>query len=243
MEALWTIGKTWSCILLILGTIGVMTSDCYVERRLMKTQPGKLIVVEGIDGSGKSTVASALYQRLAEHYEVVATREPGGSSLGIHIRSIVHQQVDALDPKAEFLLFAADRAEHIRHIIRPALQAGKIIISDRMADSSVAYQGFGRGVEIDMIKEINSWVMDEVQPDLILYIRVDVATAQARIEQRGETKTSFDKESRDFFQRVTDGFDTLFCNCSCTVTIDGSQSPEQVLEDAWYQCQKVLADE
>ena len=115
------------------------------------TKKGTLITFEGIDGSGKSSAARALYDHLKDELPVVLTREPGGTELGRVLRTLLQNRTFDLDAKAEYLLFAADRAQHMKEIVLPALAQNKIVISDRMADSSYAYQGSGRGVDPDMI--------------------------------------------------------------------------------------------
>ena len=171
---------------------------------------GILITIEGIDGSGKSTLSKALYQQLmAQHCNVVLTKEPGGSKLGQVIRTVVQERTIAINPLAEFLLFAADRAQHFDEFVLPALNQKKIVISDRMADSSVAYQGFARGLPLESITAINQWCMRSVQPQLTFYLRIDAQTAFNRITARNQQLTSFESQKREFTNNVITGFDTL----------------------------------
>lgn len=203
---------------------------------------GILIALEGVDGSGKTTLARGLERELTRlGREVVITREPGGTDFGKRVRAVVQHGTESRDPKAEFLLFAADRAHHITSLVVPSLKEKKIIISDRMADSSLAYQGYGRNVDIDMIERINRWVMGSIEPDLVLYVKVDLETACNRIEKRGETLTAFEREKRDFFARVIRGFEVIFHGRSNVVALDGSQRPEVVLEHALSSVMKLLA--
>ncbi|MFA6065713.1 MAG: dTMP kinase [Candidatus Babeliaceae bacterium] len=191
---------------------------------MKKLQRGILITFEGLDGSGKTTVI----QQVQAHFgQSLVTQEPGGSSLGQAVRAIVHNPESNLDYTAEYLLFAAARAQHIKEVIRPALAAKKIILCDRMGDSSLAYQGYGRGVDLEHIKKINEWVMAGIQPDLTFYIDIDHADARARIHARGEL-TSFEQEKYDFFERVLQGYTTIFQHAAHVKKIDGSQSPEAV---------------
>src|SRR3990172_1551765 len=121
---------------------------------------GLLITLEGIDGSGKSTLANAIVTALTTlGKHVVLTKEPGGTALRTELRAILQTQKNPVCDKAEFLLFAADRSQHFKELIVPALEQGQIVISDRMADSSLAYQGFGRGLDKEMISSINRWAM------------------------------------------------------------------------------------
>src|SRR3972149_5899470 len=122
-----------------------------------------LITLEGIDGSGKSTLAKKMADTL---HNVVLTKEPGGSALGKKLREILQMQPVPITPIAEFLLFAADRAQHFDEVVIPALEQNKIVISDRMADSSLVYQGYGRGINMENIKLVNKWVMQDITPDI-----------------------------------------------------------------------------
>lgn len=194
---------------------------------------GLFIVVEGIDGSGKSLLSKNLAHALEKTgKKVLLTKEPGGSKLGKNLRSILQTQEEPLNSKAEFLLFAADRAQHFQHVIIPALEQGTWVISDRCSDSSLAYQGYGRMLGIEMIASVNKWVMHGIEPDVVLYLKVDIMTAQARINARNLDLTAFEKSTLDFWERVTQGFDTIFKDRSNVVTLDGSQTPEIILKNA-----------
>lgn len=130
---------------------------------------------------------------------------------------------------SEFLLFAADRAQHFDKLIIPALKEKKIIISDRMADSSLAYQGFGRSLDINMIQQINSWAMQNIKPNLTIYVKIDVNTAMDRINKRKEPLTDFEKAS--FIEKVRKGFDEIFKNRDHVLILDGNKSQEELLQD------------
>ena len=192
------------------------------------TKHGTLITLEGIDGSGKSSAAQALYEDLKNDYPVVLTREPGATHLGHMLREILQNRTFSIHPKAEFLLFASDRVQHFQEIVLPALSQGKIVISDRMADSSFAYQGYGRGVDPSMIQTINAWAMESRIPDATVYIEIPYAQAQSRLDQRNEQATVFEQERTEFFERVVQGFEEAFKNRSGILRIDGSLSPYQV---------------
>ena len=124
---------------------------------------GLLIVIEGIDGSGKSTVLHNIYTKMQQAgVNVIITKEPGGTSVGARLRAMLLDPDTVLMPKAEYLLFAADHAQHIEEIVIPALNNGTIVLSDRMADSSYAYQGHGRTIDKNIITQINNWIMQTV---------------------------------------------------------------------------------
>ncbi len=211
---------------------------------MQKKQNGFLIVFEGIDGAGKSTIAKALCAHLQEQgLSVFLTREPGGSMVGAELRKIVQQQVVPLDTKAEFLLFAADRAQHVADVIKPRLLNGELIISDRMYDSSYAYQGYGRGLNTDMIERVNAWVMQGIKADLTIYINVSLDVSLQRINARGGL-SSFEK--RDFLARVKDGFESLYAKKTDGVCIvNGDASLENVTKmvikevDSWMALQSL----
>ena len=193
---------------------------------------GMLISIEGIDGSGKSTLARHLNQQLQQSgCTVLTTKEPGGSSLGKLLREILQHQPVALMSKAEYLLFAADRAQHIEEVVKPALKSGSIVISDRMADSSLAYQGYGRGEDLAMIDLINAWVMQQSKPDLTFYMKVSPEEAIRRLKDR-TTLTAFEKEQTGFVRRLITGFDEIFRYRNNVITIDGTLSCEQVVQIA-----------
>jgi dTMP kinase len=195
---------------------------------------GILIAIEGIDGSGKSTLAQNLYHKFTrQNIPAILTKEPGATSLGKKLRSLLHEKPVALCPKAEYLLFAADRAQHNTEIVMPALQENKIVISDRMGDSSIVYQGYARGLDIKMIEMINNWTMNKTHPDLVFYVRLSVDHAIKRIKQRNKKLTSFEKEGKQFLQTLVDGFDCLFKNRSNVICLDGRNSPEIITEQAF----------
>ncbi len=195
---------------------------------------GILVALEGIDGAGKSTIARYLAEHLPEtQIPFIITKEPGATALGKHIRALVHDTAIKKSSLAEYLLFAADRAEHIGEIIKPALEKKLLVISDRMADSSLAYQGYGRGLDVNLIKTVNQWTLQSIKPDLVLYIKLDPKTAFERIKKRNEELTLFEQETTAFFDRVIKGFETIFANRPEVITIDGTGSPDDV-------CRKVL---
>ncbi len=200
---------------------------------MVSRKKGLLVSIEGIDGSGKSTLAASLVATLSSAgLPVLLTKEPGATQLGTILRALVQKKEMPICSKAEYLLFAADRAQHFEQIIIPALEQGKIIISDRMADSSLVYQGYGRGLDKTMITQVNSWTMNGITPDITIYVKVSAQTAFKRIIQRNAEFTSFEKEQAAFIERLIIGFDELFAARTNTVWCDGEQTPEHISDYA-----------
>ena len=165
---------------------------------------GKYIALEGSEGCGKSTQAAWL----AADLDAVLTREQGGTPIGGLIRSILLDPANtALDHRAEALLNAADRAQHIGELIAPALAAGRHVVSDRSVYSTLAYQGYGRRLPLDEIRSINDWAIRGHWPDLAILIEVDTATLDERMKAR--TKDRFERETKRFHDRVRKGFAQL----------------------------------
>jgi len=164
----------------------------------------KFITFEGMDGAGKSThlnwFADALRQR---GLDVVVTREPGGTLLGEQLREILLNQTMSIGTEA-LLMFAA-RLEHIEQVIKPSLSAGKWVISDRFSDASFAYQGGGRGLDWDKLKQLEQWVHGDLQPDLTLFFDVPVEVARERLANN-VSLDRFEQEHADFFERVRAGY-------------------------------------
>lgn len=196
---------------------------------------GLLITCEGIDGAGKSTICKLLAAHLtAQSIPVLLTKEPGSTPLGLELRNMVQHRHDNIAPIAEFLLFAADRAQHFNTVVEPALADCKIVISDRMGDSSLAYQGYGRGLSIEMISSINRWAMGNSTPDITLYLTIDPQLAHERITSRNQDKTRFEKEDAEFWDRVTHGFETIFSTRSNVIYLDATMSPQELLDEIIY---------
>lgn len=199
---------------------------------MKKLIKGVLVSVEGIDGCGKSTLVSHLTQTLHHELPVCVTREPGGTELGKQLRNIVQQQPHPLDPQTEFLLFAADRAQHFHEIIIPALAEHKMVISDRLADSSVVYQGYARGLDLTIINQVNNWVMHGVVPDLVIFVQVTPKVAFQRLIQRKTLLTAFERETQDFMQRVLDGYTQHLSTKKNVVYLDGTLDQQQLTQQA-----------
>ena len=172
---------------------------------------GYFITFEGPDGSGKTTQIGLLKDYLKEiGFEVVVTREPGGTSIGEAIREIILDSAyGEMTPVTEMLLYAAARAQHVDELIKPALESGKIVLCDRFVDSSLAYQGFGRGLGIELIERVNKVALNGINPDMTFFFDLDPKEGLKRGQARGEGADRLELESMDFHQRVYDGFNGL----------------------------------
>jgi dTMP kinase len=160
--------------------------------------PGTFITFEGIDGSGKSTQLRLLNNFLrANGWNPLVTREPGGTPVGLRLRAALLDATEEVDPLTELLVFAADRAQHVRRVIRPALEAGLVVISDRYADATVAYQGAGRGFPPELIAEIVELATEGLKPDLTLLFDLEIEESSIRTARRSSGKSSANKTGRD----------------------------------------------
>lgn len=202
-----------------------------------RSWPGVFIVFEGIDGSGKSTVATGVARRLREEgdHEVILTREPGGTPLGEGVRSLVLSAASTgITPIAELLLFSAARAQHVAEVIEPQLQHGSIIICDRFTDSTLAYQWGGRGVPRNVIEAAQSLSTGGVSPDLRVLLDVPVPVALARRHAETETVDRFDAEEVAFHEAVRDTYLQLAAaDPDEWVVIDAQPSQREVLETTY----------
>ena len=171
---------------------------------------GTFISFEGIDGSGKSTQLRLLANFLKSNgCEVLLTREPGGTPVGNRLRSALLDAQEEVDPLTELLVFAADRAQHVRRVLRPALESGQVVFSDRYADATVAYQGAGRGFAPELIAEIIALATEGLKPDLtVLFdLTVEDSTARTRRRSNGKQKSDrLDAETDEFHTRVRDAY-------------------------------------
>lgn len=176
--------------------------------------PGTFITFEGIDGSGKSTQLRLLnnYLRANGRFPLV-TREPGGTPVGLRLRAALLDASEEVDPLTELLVFAADRAQHVRRVIRPALASGEVVISDRYADATVAYQGAGRGFPPELIREIVQLATEGLKPDLTVLFDVSINESTTRTTRRSTGKSTsksgrdrLDIEDADFHGRVRDAY-------------------------------------
>ncbi|WP_158862578.1 dTMP kinase [Leifsonia sp. AG29] len=168
-----------------------------------RAAPGLFITLEGGDGSGKTTQAELLEQWLTERGRVVVrTREPGGTAAGVEIREIVLHHRGDIAPRAEALLYAADRAHHVATVVRPALARGEVVLQDRYIDSSVAYQGAGRVLDPDEIRNLSLWAAEGLLPDVTILLDLDESAARARLDASRTRYDRLEAERSDFHARV-----------------------------------------
>lgn len=168
---------------------------------------GLWVTFEGGDGAGKTTQAALLEDWLREDGRtVVRTREPGGTEVGVLIREIVLHHRGEVAPRAEALLYAADRAHHVATLVRPALARGEVVIQDRYLDSSVAYQGAGRILDATEIRDLSLWAAEGALPDLTVLLDLDPASARARLDADDKPFDRLEAEQSDFHARVRAGF-------------------------------------
>ncbi len=168
---------------------------------------GLFLTLEGGDGSGKSTQSALLAAWLRERgREVVLSREPGGTELGAEIRELLLHRRAYMAPRAEALLYAADRAQNVATVVRPALEAGAVVLQDRYLDSSVAYQGAGRVLSPDEVRRLSLWASEELLPDLTILLDLDPAVGRARLDGARTRYDRLEAERQDFHERVREGY-------------------------------------
>lgn len=203
---------------------------------------GFFITVEGIDGSGKTTQIGLLEDFLKENnIPYIRTREPGGTILGKGLREILLNYDGDIEPICEQLLYQADRAQHFGTVIVPALEEGKVVLCDRCYDSTVAYQGYARGLDIERINQLNKIATKEIEPNLTLIF--DVAPEIA-IKRLGEKKDRLESEGIDFYNKVRYGFlEIAKQNPKRIKIIDSSKSAEEVFKVTLGEVKKLLINE
>jgi dTMP kinase len=197
----------------------------------------RFIVFEGGEASGKSTQSA----RLAARIGAVHTREPGGTAIGGTLRSLLLDVRTAdLDGRAEALLMAADRAQHVAEVVRPALAAGRHVVSDRYVGSSLAYQGYGRGLPVIELRRLSAWAADGLWPDLVVLLEVPATVAISRL---GATPDRMEAAGEEFNARVARGYRALAATeADRWVVVDGTASPEQVAAAVWRAVIERLPD-
>lgn len=211
------------------------TAIKFIYMKLENRSSGFLIAVEGIDGSGKSSLISIVGNSLErEGYPILTTKEPGGTPLGKTLRTLLMEQTEPLTPKAEFLLFAADRTQHFASTVLPALAENKIVISDRMADSSLIYQGYARGLDTQIIQSVNKWAMWNRKPDITVYMRLTPDEGKHRVSQRNENKTIFERESSAFMHTVYEQFEALYKDRNDVIVADATLSHDMVAHNVTF---------
>ncbi|MEN9802880.1 MAG: thymidylate kinase [Actinomycetota bacterium] len=192
------------------------------------------IAFEGIEGCGKSTQATTLVERLtAAGCDVVATRETGGTAIGSRIRDVLHDPTNThLDSIAEALLIAGDRAQHRAEVLSPALSSGRLVVSDRSVHSTIAYQGYGRELPLDMVRTVNDWALGGRWPDLVILLDISHVEAMTRLRSRNLDR--FEQEDESFFLRVRNGFHLMAeKDPSRWVVIDAMASRDDIAADVW----------
>lgn len=194
----------------------------------------KFISFEGGEGSGKTTIIKKLSADLQDlGYEFVYTREPGGSKIAEEIRNIIlNVENTQMDYTTEALLYAASRRQHLSEVIKPALKAGKVVICDRYIDSSLAYQGYARGLGIDEVYKMNQYAIDGIMPNLTFYIDVLPQVGLKRVKNRDSSPDRLDLEKIEFHELVRRGyFEVAKMFPERIVIIDGNRTPEEIYED------------
>lgn len=189
----------------------------------------RYIAFEGVEGCGKSTQA----MRFAHRWGAVLTRETGGTDIGRQLRHVLHDPANThLDAVAEALMIAADRAQHRAEVVQPALAGGRRVVSDRSVWSSLAYQGFGRGLPLHTVRAVNDWALQGCWPHVVVLLDVDAEVSAERLRERHLDR--FEREDAAFFERVTHGFRTLAADhADVWVVVDGSGDTEQVASEVW----------
>jgi dTMP kinase len=211
-------------------------------------QRGWFISLEGSEGCGKSTQSQRLADRLrSEGFPVLAVREPGGTPLGEEIRGLLKYAASGqgMTPEAEFLLFSASRAQLVREVISPALAAGQSVVCDRFADSSTAYQGAGRGLDLGVIRQVHSSVVGEVWPDITLLLDMDAEQAWQRAHQRnreeGAPADRMESEALSFYQRVRQGYLAMAAEYPARFrVVPADDTPDVVADRVWEAVRHVI---
>ena len=208
----------------------------------------KLISIEGADGTGKTTQSLALVNNLKKHKkEAILAREPGGTNIGEILRNILKNEKN-IEPISELLLFQAARTELIEKVIFPALNSNKIVVVDRYKDSTLAYQGFGRGIDMELISLLNNITTKNLDPDLTILLDMPVKEAIYRTRQRqSEEKkhqkniaTNFEDEDIDFHKRVSEGFKTLAKKSDKWIIVNGALDITQISQIIWEEVEKII---
>lgn len=187
------------------------------------------VAFEGVEGAGKSTQAGMLATRIESELgrSVILTREPGGTDLAEELRSLVlTHRGELLDPRTEALIMVAARAHHVSQVIAPGLRSGSFVLCDRFSGSYLAYQGYGRGLDLGILRDITHFASASIEPDVTYFLRVDPAVGFAR---KGMGADRIEAEPREFFEKVAQGYSEL-CVLDGWAVLDASQSPEDLHE-------------
>lgn len=197
------------------------------------TAPGLFITLEGGDGAGKTTQAALLEEWLtARGRAVVRTREPGGTEVGVLVRDIVLHHRGDIAPRAEALLYAADRAHHVARVVRPALERGDIVVQDRYLDSSVAYQGAGRVLDAGEVRDLSLWATGGLLPHLTVLLDLEPGVARGRLDADDKPFDRLEAERDDFHARVRTAFLRLAAaEPERFLVLDATRAPEAIAAD------------
>lgn len=201
------------------------------ENRQSQLRQGLFITIEGIDGSGKSTQADHLRVALQSmHHTVLQLREPGGTKIGEAIRHVLlAKESDGMSAETELLLFEAARAQLVRSVIEPALAAGTIVLSDRFMDSTVAYQGYGRGMDLDLIDHLNAFAVGGCKPHMTFLLDLEPEQAASRLVSRSGKVDRLDAEGIAFMKRTRDGYLRIASNQPHRFRVISADIPEESL--------------
>lgn len=192
------------------------------------------ITFEGIEGSGKSTLLAGVAQRLRDRgYDPLLTREPGGTEVGDLVRDLFLHVRLPVNPLAEAFLINASRAQHVLEVIEPALLGRRPVLCDRYTDSTLAYQGYGRGLDLSVLRRLCETATGSLVPDVTLLADVSVATSQQRVASRGKPEDRMESQDAAFHDRVRAGYLRLAADTPRIRRIDGERSATAMLEDAW----------
>ena len=209
-------------------------------------EKGIFITIEGPEGAGKTTIIEMLLEKLeSEGYPIMKTREPGGIEISEQIRSVIlNKNNTAMDGRTEALLYAAARRQHLVEKVLPAIEQGFIVLCDRFIDSSLAYQGFARGIGMDEVYSINRFAIDNRMPDATLYFDIDPEIGMKRInEHKGREVNRLDLENLEFHRKVREGYQLLSRKYSNRIIeIDASQPLQKVYEIAVSKIRSIIQD-
>jgi len=199
-----------------------------------------LITFEGLDRSGKSTQAKLLVDKLAPQHRVLFIRDPGGTPISERIRDILlDRSHPELHPITELLLFSASRAQVVSEVIAPALRQGGIVVCDRYYDSSTAYQGYGRGLNVDTVARINAFATGGAVPDLTFFVDITVNEIERRRMARGLSIDRMESAGREFYERVRRGYCALAKeHCERYVIVNGMAPVDEVAQEVWEEFTK-----
>jgi dTMP kinase len=205
---------------------------------------GRLVTIEGLDGAGKSTLASSLARAItARGHKVELLREPGGVEVSERLRALVKDPALTVSPRAEALLYAAARAQLVHELLIPLLDRGTFVLLDRFVDSSLAYQGAGRALGIEQVRAINLFATGGLTPDRTLLLCISPASRRARLRARASAPDRLELEDESFFATIASAYDELARAEPARIrALDGAQSPERVLRDAVAAIEDLLVE-